>query len=47
MRSWTGALTFLVRNNPGSRQDFTMAFTFWLKAYPQAGRGPDLGQPYY
>jgi hypothetical protein len=47
MRSWTGALTFLVRNNPGSRQDFTVAFTFWLKAYPQGGRGPDLGQPYY
>ena len=47
MRSWTGALTFLIRNNPGVRQDFTVAFTFWLKAYPQGGRGPDSGQPYY
>ena len=47
MRSWTGALTFLVRNSPGVPQDLTVAFTFWLKAYPHSGRGPDTGQPYY
>jgi lipopolysaccharide assembly outer membrane protein LptD (OstA) len=47
MRSWTGALTLLVRNSPGVPQDLTVAFTFWLKAYPHSGRGPDTGQPYY
>ena len=33
LRSWTAALTFRVRNNPGAPQDFTVAFTFWLKAF--------------
>jgi hypothetical protein len=47
MRSWTGALTFLVRNNPGVPQDFTVAFTFWFKAYPLSGSGPEMGQLYY
>ncbi len=47
MRSWTGALTFLFRDNPGAPEDFTVAFTFWLKAYPKVGRGPETGQPYY
>jgi hypothetical protein len=47
MRSWTGALSFLVRSNPGTTEDFTVAFTFWLKAYPHAGRGSETGQPYY
>jgi lipopolysaccharide assembly outer membrane protein LptD (OstA) len=44
LRSWTAALTFLVRNNPGLPQDFTVAFTLWLKAYPKSGRGPEAGQ---
>jgi lipopolysaccharide assembly outer membrane protein LptD (OstA) len=44
LRSWTAALTFLVRNNPGTPQDFTVAFTLWLKAYPKSGRGPEAGQ---
>lgn len=47
MRSWTGALTLLFRDNPGAPEDFTIAFTFWLKAYPRVGRGPETGQPYY
>ena len=47
MRSWTGALTFLIRNNPGVPQDFTVAFTFWFKAYPRSGSGPEMGQLYY
>jgi lipopolysaccharide assembly outer membrane protein LptD (OstA) len=46
-RSWTGALSFLVRNSPGVPKDITFAFSFWLKAYPQAGRGQDMGQPYH
>ena len=46
MRSWTGALTFLIRNNPGVPQDFTVAFTFWFKAYPRSGSGPELNQLY-
>jgi hypothetical protein len=45
MRSWTAALTFLVRNSPGTPQDFTVAFTFWLKAFPKAGHGPEANIP--
>ena len=44
LRSWTAALTFLVRNNPGTSQDFTVAFTLWLKAFPKSGHGPEAGQ---
>jgi hypothetical protein len=44
LRGWTAALTFLVRNNPGVPQDFTVAFTLWLKAYPKSGHGPEAGQ---
>jgi LPS-assembly protein len=47
MRSWTAALTFILRNSPGVPQDFTVAVTFWLKAFPKAGHGPETGQPYY
>jgi LPS-assembly protein len=46
LRSWTAALTFRFRNSPGSQEDFTVALTFWLKAYPQSGRGPEAGQSY-
>jgi hypothetical protein len=46
-RSWTGALTFLVRNSPGIPKDITFAFSFWLKAYPEAGRGQEMGHQYY
>jgi lipopolysaccharide assembly outer membrane protein LptD (OstA) len=46
-RSWTGALTFMVRKNPGQAQDFTVAFTFWLKSFPQAGLGQEMGHAYY
>ena len=46
-RSWTGALTLLVRNNPGAPQDVTVAFSFWLKAYPQASHGQESAQAYY
>jgi hypothetical protein len=46
LRSWTAALTFRFRNSPGSPEDFTVAFTVWLKAYPQSGHGPETGQYY-
>jgi hypothetical protein len=46
LRSWTAALTFRVLNNPGLPQDFTVAFTFWPKAYPKAGHGPETGLSY-
>ena len=46
LRSWTGALTLRVRNNPGSPQDVMVAFSFWLKAFPQAGRGPETGRSF-
>ena len=43
LRSWTAALTFRFRNGPGAPEDFTVAISFWLKAYPQTGRGPEAG----
>ena len=47
MRSWTAALTFLVRQNTtGAPQDYTFAFTFSLKAFPHFGLGADSGGPY-
>ena len=45
MRSWTAALTFRVLNNPGSRQDYTIAFTFSLKAFPHFKQGADRTDP--
>jgi hypothetical protein len=41
LRSWTAALTFRVRDNSGSRDDFSVAFTFSLKAVPRFGLGSD------
>jgi LPS-assembly protein len=46
LRSWTAALTFQVRNDPGRPQDLTVAVTFWLKAYPKSGHGPETGLYY-
>lgn len=47
LRSWTAALTFMFRNSPGAPEDFTVAVTFWLKAYPKSGHGPEAGIPYF
>ena len=47
MRSWTAALTFRVRNDVGSPNDFTVAFTFSFKASPRYGRGAETGTPYW
>jgi lipopolysaccharide assembly outer membrane protein LptD (OstA) len=47
LRSWTAALSFLVREGTnGGAQDYTVAFTFSLKAYPRFGLGADQGGPY-
>jgi LPS-assembly protein len=46
LRSWTAALTFFVRDNPVGPQDYTVAVTFSLKAYPHFGLGIDTVGPY-
>jgi hypothetical protein len=52
LRSWTAALTFRVTDNygyNGSRgpEDFTIAFTFSLKANPRHHLGDDTVEPYH
>ena len=47
MRSWTAALTFGVRDNRTHSDDFTVAFTFSIKAFPRFGLGADSVKPYY
>jgi lipopolysaccharide assembly outer membrane protein LptD (OstA) len=46
LRSWTAALTFRLRNNATGPDDFTVAFTFSLKAQPRYGLGTDTVRPY-
>jgi len=41
LRSWTAALSFRVFNNAGSSADFTVAFSFSLKAVPSTRLGED------
>jgi hypothetical protein len=43
LRSWTAALSFRVRHNTFGPEDFTVAFTFSLKAFPRYGKGTDAG----
>ncbi|HWX21160.1 MAG TPA: hypothetical protein VN578_14770 [Candidatus Binatia bacterium] len=45
LRSWTVALSFITRDNPLGPEDYTVAFTFSLKAYPRYGVGSDVGGP--
>ena len=47
LRSWTAALTFRLRDNRVGRDDFTVAFTFSLKAFPRFGLGSDSVRPYF
>lgn len=47
LRSWTAALTFRVRDNRVGSDDFTVAFTFSLKAHPRYVPGVDAVRPYY
>jgi hypothetical protein len=47
MRSWTGALTFRLIDNGNGPKDFTVAFTFSLKAMPKTHVGDDSARPYH
>jgi LPS-assembly protein len=47
LRSWTGALTFRVIDNSTGPTDFTVAFTFSLKASPKTRLGGDTVQYYH
>jgi hypothetical protein len=46
LRSWTAALSFLVRDHTTGPQDYTVAFTFSFKAFPRFGLGRDAGGAY-
>jgi hypothetical protein len=46
-RSWTGALTFRVIDNGTGPEDFTIAFSFSLKAAPRRHVGDDAVSPYH
>lgn len=41
LRSWTAALTFRIRDHRAEPDDFTVAITFSLKAFPRYGLGED------
>jgi hypothetical protein len=47
LRSWTAALSFRVQNNLGSSADFTVAFSFSLKAMPSTRLGEDAVTSYH
>lgn len=47
MRSWTGALTMRLMDNGSGPTDFTIAFTFSLKAAPRNRLGDDTVRPYH
>lgn len=47
MRSWTGALTFRIRDNGVGPKDYTIAFSFSIKAHPKHGLGSDAVEPYH
>lgn len=41
LRSWTGAVTFRLRDNQSQGKDYTIGVTFSLKAFPRFGVGQD------
>lgn len=45
LRSWTAALTFRVRDNRDGEEDYTVAVTFSLKAFPRYGLNSDRDKP--
>lgn len=47
LRSWTAALTFRVLDNAVGPTDYTVAFTFSLKASPSSHVGDDTVDPYH
>ena len=46
LRSWTAAVSFLVRDNVNGVEDYGVAFTFSLKAYPNYGKDSDVAGIY-
>jgi lipopolysaccharide assembly outer membrane protein LptD (OstA) len=46
MRSWTAALSLRWREQSNGSDDFTVAFTFSIKAHPRYGLGSDVVRPY-
>lgn len=46
LRSWTAALSFILTDNVIGPKDYTVAFTFSLKAYPRLPVGGDVGGPF-
>ncbi|MFO1478259.1 MAG: LPS assembly protein LptD [Verrucomicrobiota bacterium] len=46
MRSWTAALTGGVLNNGSGPRDYTISFSFSIKAFPKFGVGQDTAQRY-
>jgi len=44
-RSWTGALTLRFRNPREQENEFAIAFSFQLKAFPRFGLGRDRDEP--
>ncbi len=47
LRSWTAALTFRLTDNGVGPRDFTVAFSFSLKAHPRQALGSDTVEPYH
>jgi hypothetical protein len=47
LRSWTGALTFRIQDNANGPKDYTVAFTFSIKANPKYHPGDDTAAPYH
>ena len=47
LRSWTGALTFRVTDNGSGKKDYTVAFSFSIKAHPRHSLGGDTVEPYH
>jgi LPS-assembly protein len=47
LRSWTGALTFRVTDNGSGPENFTVAFSFSIKAHPRQKVGSDTVEPYH
>jgi hypothetical protein len=45
-RSWTAALTFRIRRELDGSDDFGVAFTFSVKAFPRFKMGADAVRPY-
>ena len=46
-RSWVGSLTVRLRNSRQQTDDFTIAFTLSLKAFPRFDVGTDSNEPSY